>query len=353
MVLSTRLEWRDLRPLFGEIVERWETDDEIKGGSRMTFVRYQHIVKLDAGDAKGLTDGLCHVFPKMDGSNGSVFVEEDGIRCASRNQKLDGNHPMTKWALGNPGIVSLLSDHPQLRLYGEWMVPHTIRDYTDDTWNRLLVFDVVTDTGEFHAEFDDDEGHAVLDHSGDAYLPYSVYSRLLDHYGVEYIPETATVDFPTESQLMELADTASTYRVKDEGVGEGIVVKRYGYRNLGGEEVWAKVLSSRFGAMKGYQLSRRQKTDGSVEDEIAADSVTVHLVEKEYAKIAAETGGYVHPARLLGVVWKCVIDECLWDEIRKHRNPTIDFRRLKANVERLVKTAKPELYGGIRDGDAR
>ena len=319
----------------------------------MTFVRYQHIEHLDSSNAQGLTTGLCHVFAKLDGSNGSVFVEDGEIRCASRNMKLDDNHPMTRFVKSNQGIVSLLSDHPQLRLYGEWMVPHTVRDYTGDTWNRFFVFDVVTDTGEFHVEVDAGGEKVSLDHSGDPYLPYETYSRLLDVYGVDYIPLITTVESPSREDLEAIADTRSGYRIFGDGLGEGIVVKRYGYRNPFGQETWAKVLSAKFRASKNFNLSKRVQTDGSVEQRIAEDSVTYGLVEKEYAKIAVQTGGEVHPARLLGVVWKCVFDECLWDEVKKMGNPTVDFRRLKGCVETMVKRAKPELYGGVTDGDAR
>ena len=334
-------------------LERWGADDNTKEDRSMTFVRYQHIEHLDSSNASGLTAGRCHVFPKLDGSNGSVFVEDGQIRCASRNMKVDGNHPMTRFAVGNEGIVRLLSDHPQLRLYGEWMVPHTIRNYTPDTWNRLFVFDVVTDTGELHAKIVEDGKDVALDHSGDPYLPYSVYSRLLDAYGVDYVPEIAEIDFPTKEDLEALADNESGFRVEDGSAGEGVVVKRYGYRNPFGQEVWAKVLSSRFRATKQFNLSRRAETDGSVEQRIAESAVTMGLVEKEYAKIAVETGGYVHPGRLLGTVWKCVFDECLWDAVKKNGNPTIDFRRLKGCVETMVKRAKPEMFGGVADGDAR
>ena len=74
--------------------------------------------------------------------------------------------------------------------------------------------------------------------------------------------------------------------------------------------------------------------------------VTLDLVNKEYAKIA-ETDGKVNQGKLLGIVWKCVIDEFIWDILKKYRNPVIDFGRLRDSCLDLVKEMRPELFGGV------
>ena len=311
-------------------------------------MRYQHIEHLDSDKVSGIECGTCYVFPKLDGANTCAYVEDGEIRCASRNQPMDGTSKFDAYARSKEGIVSLLRDHPELRLYGEWMVPHMIRDYVPDTWNRWFVFDVTTDTGEFHDVIDGEP----IDHSGDRYLPYPVYGRILDHYHVDYVPAVAVLESPTMKQVEEIADTCD-YRMPEGRCGEGVVVKRYGYRNNYGEEIWGKVLSARFRQMKHFDHRRMDGEAQCLEDDIARDLVTWGFVEKEYARIAADTGGEVNPARLLGTVWKTFVEENIWDILRKRKNPVIDFRRLKRSVESRVREARPELFGGAADADAR
>ena len=84
----------------------------------------------------------------------------------------------------------------------------------------------------------------------------------------------------------------------------------------------------------------------TLEEVIAENVVTLDLVNKEYAKIA-ETDGRVNQGKLLGIVWKCVIDEFIWDILKKYRNPVIDFGRLRDSCLDLVKEMRPELFGGV------
>ena len=84
----------------------------------------------------------------------------------------------------------------------------------------------------------------------------------------------------------------------------------------------------------------------TLEEVIAENVVTLDLVNKEYAKIA-ETDGKVNQGKLLGIVWKCVIDEFIWDILKKYRNPVIDFGRLRDSCLDLVKEMRPELFGGV------
>ena len=43
------------------------------------FVRYQHVERIDADETEGLLDGVCHIFPKMDGSNMCAYTEDGEV----------------------------------------------------------------------------------------------------------------------------------------------------------------------------------------------------------------------------------------------------------------------------------
>ena len=78
-----------------------------------------------------------------------------------------------------------LKSHPELRLYGEYLVPHTLKTYYDEAWNKFYVFDVVNESG---------------------YLPYEEYKAMLDEYDIEYIPPLCKIVNPVFDNLVELLD---------------------------------------------------------------------------------------------------------------------------------------------------
>ena len=116
------------------------------------FVRYQHVERIDADEEVGLLDGICHVFPKMDGSNMCAYTEDGEICTMSRNKVILPPEPFAVFARSNEGIVRLLKDFPGIRLYGEWMVPHTVKSYVPEVWNRWFVFDFISEDREARYE---------------------------------------------------------------------------------------------------------------------------------------------------------------------------------------------------------
>lgn len=237
-----------------------------------------------------------------------------------------------------------MNDFPGIRLYGEWMVPHTVRSYVPETWGRWFVFDMCPeDPG---AVYDVDGMHLEVD--GRAYIPYEEYVPILEKYGIEYIPLIRVIENPEPAELERMADEENTWMMA-EGPGEGVVVKRYDFVNRYGRTNWAKVLSRRFSEYKvGSRVQRHEdKVYGPrVEHEIAIHFVTPDLVNKEYSKIMqldAEEKSI--PGRLLNTVWYCLLTECMHDAVMKYNKPIVDFNRLRRECDRMVKTIRPEVYG--------
>ena len=42
------------------------------------FIKYQHIERWGMDEVEGIEIGTCHVFPKLDGTNASVYLDNDG-----------------------------------------------------------------------------------------------------------------------------------------------------------------------------------------------------------------------------------------------------------------------------------
>ena len=55
----------------------------------MYFRKYQHIERFGTMEVEGIELGLCYIFPKIDGTNSSVWLGEDGqIHAGSRKREL-------------------------------------------------------------------------------------------------------------------------------------------------------------------------------------------------------------------------------------------------------------------------
>ena len=54
----------------------------------MSFKKYQHLEKLGREEVEGINIGECYIFPKLDGTNASLWYENGTLYCGSRNRIL-------------------------------------------------------------------------------------------------------------------------------------------------------------------------------------------------------------------------------------------------------------------------
>ena len=301
----------------------------------MPFIKYQHVERFGTDEVENIELGVCHVFPKIDGTNGSVWIDENGQVCAgSRNRTLSleaDNAGFLDAIIKDSRIIGYLLRHPTHRIYGEWLVPHSLKTYRDDAWRRFYVFDVCVDS----------------ENGGVEYIPYSVYVPLLEECGIDYIPLLAEVRNGSREQFYDLLDR-NQFLIKDGmGAGEGIVIKNYSYKNRLGRTTWAKIVRSEFREIHsrtmGAPIVHGEKM---VEQEIVDKFCTTALIEKEYAKIINDAGAWSSKMipRLFGQVFYCLVAEESWNIIKDFKNPTINYKTLNALVIAKVKKFKAELF---------
>ena len=291
------------------------------------FIKYHHIEKLGTTEVEGIIDGECYVFPKIDGTNSSIWLGENGICCGSRKRTLsldNDNAGFMAWAVKQENILELLSTYPEITLYGEWLIPHTLKTYDDSAWRQFYVFDVV-------------------DHEG--YFSYEQYTQLLDEYGIEYIPAICKIKNPTYERLTSYVDD-NTYLIKDGlGNGEGIVIKNYDFVNRYGRITWAKVVRNDFKTMHRKSETREVTEKKIIEEAIVNEFVTESLVTKEYSKIENESGwsSKMIPRLLQTVFYELIKEEC-WNFVKKYKNPTINFNTLLHLTQKRTKELLPNLF---------
>lgn len=94
----------------------------------MGFKKYQHIERFGKPDVYTIENGECYVFPKIDGTNSSVWLENGEIKAGSRNRELsldNDNAGFYNYIINDNSILNYLTKHPTHRLFGEWLVPHS------------------------------------------------------------------------------------------------------------------------------------------------------------------------------------------------------------------------------------
>ena len=104
----------------------------------MSFIKYQHIEKLGHQEVADILEGTVTIYPKLDGTNASVWMDLSStpeIQAGSRNRHLEpgkDNAGFLAWAREHEGLKKFLTANPHLRLYGEWLVPHSLKTYRED-----------------------------------------------------------------------------------------------------------------------------------------------------------------------------------------------------------------------------
>jgi hypothetical protein len=297
------------------------------------FERYPSLKRFGTTEVSGIEDGMVYIFPKLDGTNASVWLDDDGeVQAGSRNRHLDessdgDNAGFCKWVRAQSNIETFLRDHENFRLYGEWLVPHTIKGYRDDAWRKLYVFD-------------------VYDMENEKFIPYDDYKLLLDQYEIEYIPALWKAQAVTIDKLLHKLPQ-NTYLMKDgEGPGEGLVVKNYEYVNRFDRVTWAKLVTNEFRerAVKEFG-TQNTEIKVSVEEKIIEKYMTEAFIEKEYSKMVLnEEWSSKRVGELLGRVWHEFLAEEPVNFIKALKHPTVNFKVLNNLAIAKIKKVKGDLF---------
>lgn len=297
------------------------------------FHRYTHLERYGKTETAGIEQGTIFIQSKLDGTCSSVWMDKDGIKTGSRNRELtldNDNQGFCRFIEENKSLYEpLFTLLPNATLFGEWLVPHQITWYTKDAWRKFYVFDVVLHKGE------------ALE-----YLTPEQYQPVLDSLGIVYVPTVAKLENYT-GDFSEFRDKVNFLidPTVPNAYAEGFVLKNYQFVNRYGRNTFAKVVYEVF---KEEKSTKAPKEKPLLEASFVEKNVTEHLVKKELAKLrnAEEVQGKTEAiqGKLLHTVYKAVIEEELFDFIRKNKNPIIDFRALYGELVKAVKTHASELY---------
>lgn len=288
----------------------------------MEFKKYQHVERFGTDATEGILNGTVFIFPKIDGANASVWLDDFGdIAIGSRNRQLkpdDNFRGLRQYVENHKGIRDYLEQYPARRLFGEWLIPHTIKNYRPDAWKHFYVFDVM-ENGK--------------------YLNYFDYAAELIDFGIKFIDPIISCENPTAEQIQAQLDKC-TFLMQDNLPGEGIVIKNYDFVNKFGNVIWAKIVRP---APITPKIQRKFDAD-NIESAIVDKFITTEFVAKEFAKIAVDGWNSKLIGKFLGTVWHTFITEEIFNILRKFHNPKIDFGLLHALTIERIKFLLPNVF---------
>lgn len=299
------------------------------------FREYMHVEKFGNDEVSGIELGETFIFPKLDGSNASLWPlitnGELRIRGGSRHREvslLNDNQGFYNACNSDERYAAFFSAFPHLRLYGEWLVPHTLKSYRDDAWQKFWVFDVFND-------------------SSNEYVPYEDYKEALDQYSIDYVPPLAKIKNGTYEQFIHVLERNNFFIKDGFGNGEGIVIKNYDYYNKFGKQIWAKIITSEFKEKHHREMGAPETESRLPEEDFTDLACTEALCRKVMAKIEADNNGgwsskYI--PRLLETVYHDMVVEETWDFIKKNKNVSINFGTLRHFVTKKIKEQLPEVF---------
>lgn len=297
------------------------------------YIKYQHVEKFaNTKEVDGILSGVVYVFPKIDGTNAQIWYDEHGVHYGSRNRELSldkDNSGFMQWAIQQKSLDRLARNFKGCRIFGEWLVPHTLKTYMEDAWRKFYVFDIYNSDTQSHLKYDD-------------------YKPILDQLNIDYIEPLSVYKNPNMERLYNCLEK-NDFLIKDgEGTGEGVVCKNYQYKNIFGRQTWAKIVRSDFKSMhrKNSPINVIEGND-FIEERIVKEFLTDDIIEKVFANIVNQNNGDWQGRfipQLLSTVYYDFINECTWVFLKKLKNPTIDFKMLNRFCIERIKELKSELF---------
>jgi hypothetical protein len=298
-------------------------------------IKYMHVEKFGSDEVAGIEKQKSYIFPKIDGTNGVIWYDENKIHCGSRKRELSlnsDNAGFYKQYHNDARFAELFTRHPDWIVYGEFLVKHVIKNYLDDAWRKFYVFD-------------------VFDRGENRYIPYNEYIDVLEQLDIDYIPCLAIEQYYTLDDLKRISEQA-TWLMKDDVPGEGIVIHAYDFTNQYGRTVFAKLVRAE------YKISKRighkkmdSSTSYSIEKAFIEKYCTEVFIRKEFAKLNMQTGGWCNKniPRLFNTIFHELVVECTWNFVKNNNMPVINFRVLRYLCQEKIKSTLSDFFSIEQD----
>ena len=277
------------------------------------FKEYTKIHRLGSEENDGILFGKCYIQEKIDGANTSIWIENGEVRCASRTQLLSGGfNGFYDYVQKHEGIKKLLTDFPQYRLYGEWLVKHSV-PYHEISYRKWYMFDILSENAEVFMSLD----------------------------GVNEVAQKYDIATPQLFEILEnpsLDDVQKFVGKTNLGEkGEGVVIKNFGFTNKFGRNEYAKIVTQDFKELNAIVFGGNNKYSETYwEMYIVNKYMTLPRIQKIMSKLQSVIEKRLdmeHTARIINTAYHDMITEEIWD-IQKKVTGSINFKHLSRLSQR-------------------
>lgn len=281
----------------------------------MKFVKYHKIHRLGKEETDGILEGECFIQEKIDGANASIWLDDDGlIQLGSRNRHLASDESFNgfrEYVDGHDGIKGLLSKMPTARLYGEWLIKHSV-DYSAVSYRKFYLFDI------------------RLNHK---WVHPLIVHQTAEAFGIEKPAYHGEFKNPTVETIKEFVGMSAIGES-----GEGVVIKNPEFVNKWGDTVYAKVVTEKFREANAITFGGNSKHSESYwEMYVCNKYITLARVEKIMNKLSGDIERFdmQHIPRICSTVYHDMITEEIWDIQKKVQS--VSFKKLQSLCYRKIK----------------
>lgn len=277
----------------------------------MKFKAYPKIHRLGKEETEGILDAPVTIQEKIDGANISIWLDEGVVKCGSRTRELPDDESFngfTQYVKDNPEIKKWLLENPDHRLYGEWLVKHTIT-YPETAYRKIYLFD-------------------IFDELEQKYYTQTSVEEVARRIGVEY-PKVFASDVQITEE--EIKDFVGKTLVDHATNGEGVVIKRHGFTDKWGNHCYAKVVHEKFKEANSLVFGGNNKNSESYHEMYVVNKYcTLGRVQKIMQKLQPEIDHRLDMKETPQIAGRCLHDmitEEAWEIFNK--GTVIDNKKLK------------------------
>lgn len=309
------------------------------------FVKYPKVKRLGDEDTDGILLGTVHVQEKIDGANASIWLDGDVLRCGSRTQDVSdkGFNGLVDFVRAHKGIVEYLAANPRHRLYGEWLVRHTIA-YNETAYKQFYLFDILVEPEMYDVLLDgteEQEAERLMMRQCKWLTTPEVYT-VAAQYGIAAPELFGTFVDPMPDVLQPFVGKTVLGQK-----GEGICLKNPEFINKWGDRCVAKIVTQEFKEDNAITFGGNNKHSETYNEMYCVNEyMTLSRVRKIMDKLQPLIDtrlGREQTARIIQTAYHDMFVEEMWNIGKKFQE--INFRHL----EKLATRKAAKIYHDILD----
>jgi hypothetical protein len=279
----------------------------------MQFKPYAKIIGLHKEEVEGILTGTCYIQEKIDGANASILGDDGIIHCGSRTRDLtlagDGFNGFVNYVKNHEGINEFFKKYIGCRLYGEWLVRHSI-GYDEVNYRQFYLYDIESPIG--------------------GKLPINMLYILAESYSINTAHLFGRIENPTLEQIKEFAGKSVLGNK-----GEGVVVKNLKFINKFGDCPYGKYVTQEFKEDNAITFGGNNKFSETYNEMYFVNQfITMPRLEKIINKLKNTTEeklDFKHIPQVMGMMYHDVITEEGWAIAKEmgKQNQIFSFRSLE------------------------